>query len=72
MLFESVYRPIKEIEPDSAEVKLRKTDQENEIILKMCGQHLHNKATRGDIDYKFNTTKTDKFISYIIYYAIVK
>ena len=53
MLFESVYRPIKEIEPDSAEVKLRKTDQENEIILKMCGQHLHNKAARGDIDYNF-------------------
>ena len=48
----------------------RKTDQENEIILNMCGQHLHNKATPsryyGDTvqgTNQFNTTKRDKFIS---------
>ena len=49
-----------------------KTDQENEIIFKLCGQHLHNKATPsryyGDTvqgTSQFNTTKRDKFIMFL-------
>ena len=52
MLFESVYSPIKEIEPDRGEAKTEmmvRTDQENDLILRMCGRHLHDKGTTTNI-----------------------
>lgn len=54
MLFESVYSPIKEIEPDRAGAKTEmmvRTDQQDDLIPRVCGRHLHNKASPTDITW---------------------